>query len=362
MNSARRATALAALVLLAPVAFGQPGADKPAQPPAAPTTPPPPPPPPSKAQPINGPGLVPVPLPVNPPFARLGEMGPDGKIKRVDGILDILAIQRNSLIDDATREKIRPLVKAWMADVDQLTIDNLDFMEKIEPSDGGPGVIEKTDINDMKGLHYVAQMMTQLMSTGPLSAHLETKEGFTRDQSQRNQEIVSDYLQQVMNEIMAANGTPNDIARKPLTEDEKVRQVNAVSRFLYYVSCRDTLDSFHRQLASDAPLMSKAVAKLDLSADEKSKLSPALAQCEKASTVEEKRKASRAVLDALSFDHQRAAMQECRDMAPPYDPIAELGPPIPPPPNAGQPAAAAPQPTAPVYTPPKTEADKSVNK
>ena len=52
--------------------------------------------------------MKPVPMAINPPFARLAELGPDGKIKRVDGILDVLAIQRNKLVDEATREKIRP--------------------------------------------------------------------------------------------------------------------------------------------------------------------------------------------------------------------------------------------------------------
>lgn len=285
----------------------------------------------------------PGPTAILPPFDRLAKLGPDGKIVRVDGILDILAIPRNKLIDDAAREKCRPVVKAWMADVDQLAIDNLDFLEKIEPSDGSAGVIDTLDISDMARVRYVAQMMTQLMSAGPLSAHLEQKEVLNRDQSNLNQQIVSDYLQQVMNEIMAEGGTPNDITKKPQNEEEKVKQVNNVSRFLYHISCRDAVDSFHRQLADAAPIMDKVVAKMELSADQKAKLQAPLASCKSAKTVAEKRKASRAVLDQLSFDQKREAMNRAHEMAPSYDPLAGL----PPQPVAEAPAA----PSAPMLQP-----------
>jgi hypothetical protein len=265
-------------------------------------------------------------VPQLPPFDRLAKLGPDGKVIRVEGILDILAIPRNKLIDDATREKIRPLVKNWVADVDQLAIDNLDFIEKIEPADGSPGVIDTLEINDMPKVHYVAQMMTQLMSAGPLSAHLEQKEGLNRDQSNLNQQISSDYLQQVMNEIMAAAGTPNDITQKPADEAAKVKQVNAVSRFLYHISCRDAMTSFHRMLVSGAPHMEKAVAGLGLSAADMAKLKEPLAAAKAAKTDAEKQKASRAVLQQLPFDQRRAALQKARELSPAYDPIAELPP------------------------------------
>ena len=368
-----RATTLAALLLLSPLAMAQPGSDAkpPAQPPVTDKPPMPPPTaahpatPPPAAQPNTSGGLQPMPMAVNPPFARLSELGPDGKIKQVDGILDILAIPRNPLVDQATREKIRPLVKAWMSDIDQLAIDNLDFLEKIEPPDGSPGAIETLDINDMKKVQYVAHMMTQLMSAGPLSSYLEQKEGFTREQSSMNQQISSDYLQQVMNEIMAANGTPNDLNRAPLTEDQKVKQVNAVSRFLYYISCRDTMQSYHRQLESNAPIMDKVVDALNLSAEQKAKVQGKLGACKSAGTDLEKRKASRAVLDQLTFDQRREALTKARAMLPAYDPIEKLGPSIPPPPNAGKPvqagAPAAETPPA-VYVPQTTPAKTTTQK
>jgi hypothetical protein len=216
------------------------------------------------------------------------------------------------------------MVSNWMAEVDQLAIDNLDFLEMIERPDGQPGVIEKLELNDNQNVHRVAQMMTQLMSTGPLSNHLEQLGGLNREQSQRNQEIVSDYLQQVMNEIMAAGGTPNVQGVTPQTEEDKVKQVNLVSRFLYGISCRDTLDSYRRQLASSAAVMDKAVASLDLPAAAKAKVDPLLPACKSASDTVAKRKAARAVLDQLEFDQRRAALNKARELAGQYDPLADL--------------------------------------
>ena len=328
--------ALAAGVLFAPVAWGQTVTD----PATGKTTVIQPPPAKAEQPPTKGIGpikpLQPMPVAINPPFARLAQLGPDGKIIRVDGNLDLLAMPRNTFIDQACRDRVRPIVKAWMADVDQLMIDNLDFLEKIEPPDGSVGLIDKVNINDQASLHAIAQMMTMLMAAGPLSNHLELKEGFTREQSQRNQEIVSDYLQQVMNEIMADAGVVN-VKGAELTEEQKLAQVNSVSRFLYHISCRDTIDSYHRQLADTAPVLDKAAASLNLPAAEMAKLKGGISAAMSASSVQDKRKAVRAVLDQLTFDQRRAVLSKSLEINGPCDPVAALGPPIPPPANAGQP-------------------------
>lgn len=294
---------------------------------------------------VPPPAMQPVQTPLPPPpFDRLAKLGPDRKIIRVDGILDILAIPRNKLVDQATRDRIRPLVQAWMADVDQLVIDNLDFIEKIEPPDGSQSVIDSVDLQNQKRLLYVTQMMTQLMSAGLLTPYLETKEGFNRAQAELNQQIVNDYLQQVMNEVMAENGVPNDINQRPQDETAKLKQANAVSRFLYRLSCRDAIESYHRQLEHGAQHMEQATASLQLAPEQQAKLKPAVAAAKSASTPEAKRKATRAVLDLLTFDQRREVLARARDLAPPYDPVAELPPYQPPAPAAAaQPAPAQPK-------------------
>lgn len=342
MNLTRRTAAIAAALLYAPVALAQQhdhahdGHDHSHGQPAIPAR-----------QPAStGGGLQPVPLVVNPPFARLWKLGEDGKVLPVDGILDIIAIRHNPLVDEATRERIRPLVQNWVADVEQLAIDNLDFIEKIEPPDGSPGVIDKLDINDMKAQQYVAKMVSgQLMTAGPLTTYLEQREGFTREQASMNQQITSDYLQQVMNQIMLEHGAANnEEAQKALTEEQKVKQVNAVSRFLYRISCRDAMQTYYRLLTTGAPFLAQALDGMELTAEQKDRVRPLLEACKAASTDLEKRRAAREVLNQLTFDQRREALARARDLAPAYDPIAELGPQIPPPPNAGQPVAQTPAP------------------
>jgi hypothetical protein len=252
-----------------------------------------------------------------PAFESLAKPGPDGKIQRLSGILDILALRVNPLVDAATLDKVRPLVKEWMTDVDQIAIDNLDFLEKIEPLDGSPGMIEQFDISQQDKLQTIGQIMTHLMSAGPLSSFLETKGGLTREQSQLNQQITSDYLQKVMNEIMADSGVPNDLSQKPQSEEERTKQVNTVSRFLYELSCRDAVESYHRLLVQTAPNLDKAIESVGAKAD-----AGAVAKAKSARTDQDKRAAVRDAMKGLSFDQRRELLQKGREMAGDFDPLA----------------------------------------
>jgi hypothetical protein len=258
-----------------------------------------------------------VPAQTQPTFESLAKPGPDGKIIRLDGIVDLLALQKNSLIDQATRDRIRPMIKEWMADVDQIAIDNLDFIEQIEPLDGTPGIIDRFDIRETDKLTTVGQIMTHLMSAGPLSSYLETKGGLTREQSQLNQQIGSDYLQKVMNEIMADNGVPNALEQAPKTEEEKTHQVNTVSKFLYGLSCRDAVESYHRLLVQTAPNIDKVIASMKVNVDP-----AAVAKAKSARSNEERRAAVRAIVKGLTFDQRREVLDKGRELAGDFDPLS----------------------------------------
>jgi hypothetical protein len=275
---------------------------------------------PNAGQPLVGGGqpmVQPPAQPAQPPFESLAKPGPDGKIQRLGGILDILALRVNPQVDAATMEKVRPLVKEWMADVDQIAIDNLDFLEKIEPLDGTPGMIDSFDISQSDKLTTIGQIMTHLMSAGPLSSYLETKGALTREQSQLNQQITSEYLQKVMNEIMAENGVPNDMNQRPQSEEERTKQVNTISRFLYELSCRDAVESYHRLLVQTAPNVDKALAAINAKADQ-----AAVSKAKAASSDKDKRAAVREVMKSLSFDQRRALLEKGRELAGDFDPLA----------------------------------------
>jgi hypothetical protein len=255
-----------------------------------------------------------------PKFESLATKGRDGKVVRIEGILDIIALARNPLVDEATRTRIRPLVKEWLDEIEMLAIDNLDFMEMFEPYDGSPGLLDTAEISDTQKIHMIAQIMTQLMSAGPMSSTLETKGALTRDQSMLNQQITSEYLQAVMNEIMADAGTPND-QKPPADPAAQAKRINLVSRFLYGISCRDTQSSYHRMLVEAAPNIEAIVGGLGLSPEETAKIKPAVAEVKAAKTDLQKRQAVRNLMKDLPFAQRQAILRKAREMAPPFDPL-----------------------------------------
>jgi hypothetical protein len=260
---------------------------------------------------------TPAPAPAaTPKYDSLAVPGPDGKIVRLEGIIDLLALHKNPLVDAATLERVRPVVKEWMKDVDQIAIDNLDFIHQIEPLDGSPGIIDRFDITATDRLTTLGQIMTHLMSNGPLAPYLETKGALNREQSQLNQTISADYLQRVMNEIMADAGMPNNLAEPAKDEQEKTERVNTVSRFLYGLSCRDAVQSYHRILVQTAPNIDRVLTAISVP------VPPAAAKAKAAKTSEEKRAAVREVMKGLSFDQQRALLEKGRELAGDFDPLA----------------------------------------
>lgn len=303
---------LMVLAIATPVmAQGPAAVDKPQQPPAQPAATPP------TAQPLNTAAPV---APAAPQFESLAKKGPNGKIVRLEGVVDILAFENNKLIDQATREKCKPFILAWLADVDQLMIDNLDFVLKIEPADGQPGLLDNIDVDDHVKLQQMSQMMSQLMSAGPLSNHLELKGALTRDQSGLNQQITSDYLQQTMNEIMAENPEKPDGAGD--AEKAKKDRINNLTRFLYALSCKDPISSYHRIAADSAANIDTVVASLKLEGEQAKAVAGTIPAIKAAKSKTDKFNAVRKLIGILKFDQQRAFLTKAQELAPVTDPLA----------------------------------------
>lgn len=278
--------------------------------------------PPQPATPSTPPVVAPPlpPPPATPAFEPLAKKGPDGKIVRLEGVVDILAFERNKLIDEATRQKMKPAILNWIADVDQLAIDNLDFIEKIEPGDKTPGMLDNIDVDDHVQLQQMSQMMSQLMSAGPLSNHLEMKGVLTREQSGLNQQISSDYLQQCMNEIMGDN--PEKPADAGDAEAAKKKRINNLTRFLYSLSCKDPISSYHRMMADAAPHIDAIVASLKLTGEPAKAAAAEIPAIKAAKTKMDQKAAVRKLLNALSFDQRRAFLAKSQELAPVTDPLA----------------------------------------
>lgn len=301
--------------LLAPVACGQNAqpADTKATPPAGQPAAQP-------GQPAAAPpgAVIFQPPPANTPkFDSLIRKGPDGKIIQFEGVVDAYALLRNPLIDDATRERARPMIEDWAADVNQLAIDNLDFLEKIDDE----GLIEKFDFNDSEQLRYMTQITVPFMSAGPLTARLQSKGLISAEQGQLNTLIVNDYLQALFNEAMGGNIDPIRGDDPPEKQQEKVNKVNRLTHFLYYMTCRDARDAYHRIMIESAPNAEAIVAALNLKPEEGARLKPGLAAVRKATTEADKMKQVHDMIKGLSFDQRRAYLQKAVELGASKNPV-----------------------------------------
>lgn len=249
------------------------------------------------------------------PYYSMVRRGPDGKVIRLDGAVDLLALGNNHLISAERRAALEPRVLEWMEEVDRLVIDNVDYLTMIEPLDGSPGILANIDLKDGKQSHRLGQLMTMLMSTGQLTIWLQNKGAITVQESSLNQMIVSDYLQALMTERQ--QGAQGD------------EQQKAVTSFLYFMTCRDTLEAYHRLLADAAPVADRAVASLSLTGEPLAKASDWASKAKGAEGVEARRQAVRGLLGVLSFEQQRAFMGKARELNPPTSPMAGLEAPPP---------------------------------
>ena len=264
----------------------------------------------------EGPTAAPdAPAAAPPPFQSLAKKGPDGKVIRVEGVVDLLAFEQNVHTPPAVRESIKPAVLNWIADVDQLAIDNLDFLEQLDPGEGKKGMLDKININDKVMLTQMSQMMNQLMSAGPLTAHLEAKGVLTRDQSGQNQLITGDYLQQCMNEIQAEQA-PAELAGNE--EKAKEWRVNNLTKFLYSLSCKDPVVSYRRMLGDAATNIDAVVA--GLGPEVAKKVESEVANVKAAKSKALQREAVRKLMSGLTFEQRRALLTKARELAPVVDP------------------------------------------
>lgn len=247
----------------------------------------------------------------------------------LEGVVDIYALHRNPLIDEAAWAKLTPTLTEWMGDVDQAVIDNLDFIEKLDS-----GILNTVDITDMNGNRMVMEMMMQFLAIGPATTILDSKGVLTKVQSQVNTNITNEYLQRHMDET----GAEAQKASQNLPENERENAVvNARSRFIFGLMWRDAQASWMRQLDEAAPNLESIVGKMNLDAKTLDSIKPAIAAVKDAEPGPERRKVVKAVLAGLAFDKRRELLTRARDAAPPFNPRTAY---IPPEPTAAAPAGA----------------------
>ncbi len=282
---------------------------------------------PAQAQPAQAqPAPQPVARPVAPGFKSLIERDANGKVVRIEESLDLKALANNHMVSMEDRARLSPAVRAWMDDIDQLVIDNLDYLERIEPLDGSPGLFTKIDTGDAMQQKMIGSMMMMLMSSGQLTTAMQTKGLLSPGQAGMNNAMINEYLQAIMSELIADNGGN----KQNLDAEAQKKQQAAVTGFLYYMTSRDAIEAYRRQLNEAAVVASEALAGMKVSGDRAGSLGSLASAAKSAPAGAERRKAMGALLGALSLDERRAFFKTARALQPAAkDPMAGLPPPPP---------------------------------
>ena len=245
-----------------------------------------------------------------PAYDSLVKRDAAGKVIRVTGILDALAVLHNPSMDEAARARMEPVVAEWTADLNQVTIDNLDFVEQFEA-----GVLDSYDVNDMAKTQYVQRMNVQLSAAGPLSARLSQKNIFTGQAAGLNMQITNEYIQAVFNELNSA--TPPPAPNDP--QGKIYGNAVAVNRFFTSLSSRDACEQYRRMLLDSAPLIDEILPTLPAPA--RVKAAPKVPAVKAASDALAKMAAVRDLLKELSFDDRRAFLAKAVALGAAADPF-----------------------------------------
>src|SRR5262245_37645658 len=180
-------TLLGVILASAGAAAAQPGVQRPASPPI----------------------VAPQQPQATPPYESLVKRDAQNKVIRIDGCLEALAFQRNPLIDDGARERAKAAIQEWTADVNQLAIDNLDFIEKIDA-----GLIQTADPMDVQRMKMLQSVSSQLSSAGSLSMRLNQRQAIESRPMQLCMQMANEYIQAIAMELSTPTTTipPTDTA------------------------------------------------------------------------------------------------------------------------------------------------------
>src|ERR1044071_6785676 len=247
-----------------------------------------------------------------PIFETLAATGPDGKVVRLDALMDVLAIRNNPMLDGAARERLKPAIRDWMGEVERVVIDNADFMEMLEPAGGGPGLIESLDSGNSDQRKMMNQGPTQLGSAGNLSARLIELGLISEDQHALNQHISADYFQACIREV----APPGEQAQN---DQERLARTNRYNRYLFSVAAGDAVATYHRLLTVAGGNYERVVAALKLPEAEAAKVKAGAPG--PGADDATKRRAARKLLGGLALAQKQAALRAARDLGGPVDPF-----------------------------------------
>lgn len=245
-------------------------------------------------------------------FDQLVRRDPAGKIIRLSGFVDIIALHLNPQVDQEAWSKAGPVIDEWVLDTDRSVIDNLDFVEALDD-----GVLSELDLLDAANNRRVMEMMMQFIAIGNLTPYLESKGALTRVQAQQNTNMVNEHYQQIMNEVR------EEAQRKfsGLSEEERSNKViHAQSKFIFDLMSRDAVASYERQLDLLAPAFPNLLSGLKIDQATRTSVQSMVGAIKDARPGAERRKVTKAALRALPFDVRREVLGKSLAAAPRFDP------------------------------------------
>ena len=285
-----RAITVVVAVFLAVPALGQPGVQPPAPPKPIPTLVQPP-----------------------PPHESLVKRDGAGKVNRVDGCLEALALEKSPLVDDAARQRMAPAVQDWTADINQLAIDNVDFLEKLDA-----GLLDEYDPADVAKARMVQTILNQLASAGSLASRLVQKGAIDQRQAQLAMQMSNEYLQAVASElnVMASSGTDQSAAAMAARQQGAA---SAVNKWYQSLSCRDVREQYRRILVDSASLVERILP--SLGSPIPGKAAAKVMAIKAAQSDLDKLVAVRSLLDELPFEQRRAYLEKAVSLGAGPDPF-----------------------------------------
>lgn len=198
--------------------------------------------------------------------------------------LDIAALTVNPTLSADQRESIEAGVRAWLADIQNLVIENPDLA-----LEAGKGIFETIDIEERAGLAYASEVMKALGSTTKLSSYLTTEGVITNEQGETNRLIVQDYSR-AQSEYVAQN------IMAEAAEDQQRQMQLLMARTTMTSLTDDALRMFRSVAVRGAPHARAAVEAAGLDA---AAFSTELGAVQQAGTDEARIEAMIALMDSM---------------------------------------------------------------
>ena len=135
-------------------------------------------------------------LPTSTPYPKLIKKDENGKIVRLVEYPDLLALTSNPTVGQKSVDAILPVLYGRRARFERIVIDNLDLYWMVTD-----GRLDTVNLNDIKEMAQVAEMIKPLVGRTTLSQELQSRGILTRTQGGMNEYIVNEYKQAVTAEI-----------------------------------------------------------------------------------------------------------------------------------------------------------------